>query len=185
MHRPGQPDRSRYQGGTRSAAGVMGESGPRGAHERKDMGRFTTIALVVPCLLLDNHAKGVFARPGAFGFPGMLAVRAGEGELCSESILTVREYRRLKSVEHGKNIAGTGKRDAGFLSTHTAVYNAINRQRHLISRRRFKIDRAAAFAQWRASRALPEIRSIPGRCRPDTKDATMPYERMVCGIERV
>lgn len=36
-----------------------------------------------------------------------------------------------------------------FLSSHAAVYNAINFQRHLIPRRHLKIYRAAALAQWK------------------------------------
>ena len=36
-----------------------------------------------------------------------------------------------------------------FLSAHAAVYNAFNLQRHLISRRRMKVHRAAALAQWK------------------------------------
>ena len=36
-----------------------------------------------------------------------------------------------------------------FLSSHAAVYNAFNFQRHLIPRRYLKIHRAAALAQWK------------------------------------
>ena len=36
-----------------------------------------------------------------------------------------------------------------FLSAHAAVYNAFNLQRHLISRYRMKLHRAAAIAQWK------------------------------------
>ena len=40
-----------------------------------------------------------------------------------------------------------------LLSVHSAVYNAINIQRHLISRRTLRIFRAEAVAQWHAATA--------------------------------
>ena len=41
-----------------------------------------------------------------------------------------------------------------FVSTHAAVYNTFNVQRHLISRRTLRIFRAEAMAQWRAATAV-------------------------------
>jgi transposase-like protein len=35
-----------------------------------------------------------------------------------------------------------------FLSTHAAVYNLFNTQRHLVSRRTFRTYRAQAMATW-------------------------------------
>ena len=40
-----------------------------------------------------------------------------------------------------------------FVSTHAAVYNTFNVQRHLISRRTLRIFRAEAMAQWRTATA--------------------------------
>jgi putative transposase len=51
-----------------------------------------------------------------------------------------RQRRRFRS-------SGSAQK---FLSTHFAVYNHFNVQRHLISRRTMKAFRAKAFANWRA-----------------------------------
>ena len=40
-----------------------------------------------------------------------------------------------------------------FLSTHAAVHNTFNVQRHLVSRRTLRIFRAEAMAQWHAASA--------------------------------
>jgi putative transposase len=40
-----------------------------------------------------------------------------------------------------------------FVSRHSAAYNTFNVQRHLISRRTFRVFRAEAVAQWQAATA--------------------------------
>jgi putative transposase len=37
------------------------------------------------------------------------------------------------------------------VSTHSAIYNAFNLQRHLISRKTMRTFRVAAFAEWSAA----------------------------------
>lgn len=54
--------------------------------------------------------------------------------------------RRRERCWIGFKDPGTTQR---FLSTHAAVYNVFNLQRHLIPRRHMKILRAAALAQWK------------------------------------
>ena len=49
-----------------------------------------------------------------------------------------RQHRRIRSP-------GSAQK---FLSTHAAIYNQFNTQRHLISRPTLKASRAAAFAEW-------------------------------------
>jgi putative transposase len=36
-----------------------------------------------------------------------------------------------------------------FVSVHASVYNHFNQERHLYSRRNFKLNRTAALAEWR------------------------------------
>jgi len=36
-----------------------------------------------------------------------------------------------------------------FVSVHASVHNHFNRERHLYSRENFKLNRAAALAEWR------------------------------------
>lgn len=38
-----------------------------------------------------------------------------------------------------------------FISTHSAIYNTFNLQRHLVSRKTMRTFRAAAFAEWSAA----------------------------------
>lgn len=40
-----------------------------------------------------------------------------------------------------------------FISTHSAIYNTFNLQRHLVSRKTLRTFRAAAFAEWNAPSA--------------------------------
>ena len=40
-----------------------------------------------------------------------------------------------------------------FVSTHSAIYNTFNLQRHLISRKTLRIFRAGALAEWNAAAA--------------------------------
>jgi putative transposase len=40
-----------------------------------------------------------------------------------------------------------------FVSTHSAIYNTFNIQRHLISRKTMRIFRSAAMAEWNAASA--------------------------------
>ncbi len=36
-----------------------------------------------------------------------------------------------------------------FAAVHSSVYNHFNQERHLYSRKNFKLNRAAALAEWR------------------------------------
>ena len=57
--------------------------------------------------------------------------------------------RRERKMQRFKS-PGSAQR---FVSMHSAVYNAFNVQRHLISRRTLRSFRAEATAQWRAAAA--------------------------------
>ena len=57
--------------------------------------------------------------------------------------------RRERKMQRFKS-AGSAQR---FLSSHTAVYNTFNVQRHLISRRTLRGFRAGAMEQWRSAAA--------------------------------
>ena len=52
--------------------------------------------------------------------------------------------RRERKMQRFKSAASVQR----FLSTHAAVYNLFNTQRHLISRRTLRIYRAQAMATW-------------------------------------
>ena len=41
----------------------------------------------------------------------------------------------------------------GFVSTHSAVYNTFNTERHLVSRKTMREYRDRAFAEWQAASA--------------------------------
>ena len=57
--------------------------------------------------------------------------------------------RRERKMQRFKS-AGSAQR---FLSSHAAVYNTFNVQRHLISRRTLRGFRAGAMEQWRSAAA--------------------------------
>ena len=57
--------------------------------------------------------------------------------------------RREHKMQRFKS-AGSAQR---FLSSHAAVYNTFNVQRHLISRRTLRSSRAGAMEQWRSAAA--------------------------------
>jgi putative transposase len=57
--------------------------------------------------------------------------------------------RRERKMQRFKS-AGSAQR---FLSTHAAVYNVFNTQRHLISRQTLRTSRAEAMATWQAATA--------------------------------
>ena len=40
-----------------------------------------------------------------------------------------------------------------FVSTHSAIYNTFNIQRHLVSRKTMRVFRGAAMAEWSAASA--------------------------------
>ncbi len=40
-----------------------------------------------------------------------------------------------------------------FVSTHSAIYNTFNIQRHLVSRKTMRVFRRAAMAEWSAASA--------------------------------
>jgi transposase-like protein len=51
--------------------------------------------------------------------------------------------QRFKSQGHAQR----------FVSTHSAIYNAFNLQRHLVSRKTLRTFRTAALAEWNAASA--------------------------------
>ena len=75
--------------------------------------------------------------------------------------------RRKRKMQRSKS-PGSAQR---FLSTHSAVYNTFNIQRHLISRCTLRAFRAEAVAQWHAAtsavwgRPYAEGLSAPARFR--------------------
>jgi putative transposase len=58
--------------------------------------------------------------------------------------------RRRKRKMQGFRSAGSAQR---FLSSHSAVYNTFNSQRHLVSRRTLRLFRTEAAGQWRRATA--------------------------------
>jgi transposase-like protein len=54
-----------------------------------------------------------------------------------------RKMQRFKSQGHAQR----------FVSTHSAIYNAFNLQRHLVSRKTLRTFRTAALAEWNAASA--------------------------------
>ena len=61
-----------------------------------------------------------------------------------------RPVRRRERKMRGFKSPGSDQR---FVSVHAAAYNALNVQRHLISRRTLRAFRAEAMARWRAATA--------------------------------
>ena len=48
----------------------------------------------------------------------------------------MQRFRRMRSLQT-------------FAAVHSSVYNLFNRERHLNSRRNFKLNRTAALEEWR------------------------------------
>ena len=68
--------------------------------------------------------------------------RLRENNRAENSHLPIR--RRERKMQRFKTPASTQR----FLSTHAAIYNAFNTQRHLISRRTLRVFRDHASAVW-------------------------------------
>lgn len=73
--------------------------------------------------------------------------RLRENNRVENSHLPVR--RRERKMQRFKS-QGQAQR---FVSTHSAIYNTFNFQRHLISRKTMRIFRSAAMAEWKAASA--------------------------------
>jgi putative transposase len=73
--------------------------------------------------------------------------RLRENNRAENSHLPVR--RRERKMQRFKS-QGQAQR---FVSTHSAIYNVFNLQRHLVSRKTLRIFRAAASADWNAASA--------------------------------
>lgn len=94
---------------------------------------------------------GLLSYPAALRDLGCLS-RHGPGRLrdnnrVENSQLPVR--RRERKMQRFKS-QGQAQR---FTSTHSAIYNTFNIQRHLISRKTMRIFRSAAMAEWNAASA--------------------------------
>jgi putative transposase len=61
-----------------------------------------------------------------------------------------QEVRRRERKMQGFKSPGSAQR---FLSTHSAVYNTFNLQRHLIARRTLRLFRGEAAEQWQKATA--------------------------------
>jgi len=73
--------------------------------------------------------------------------RLRDNNRVENSHLPVR--RRERKMQRFKS-QGQAQR---FVSTHSAIYNTFNLQRHLVSRKTLRTFRAAAFAEWNAASA--------------------------------
>ncbi|RVQ66394.1 IS6 family transposase [Croceicoccus ponticola] len=73
--------------------------------------------------------------------------RLRENNRVENSHLPVR--RRERKMQRFKS-QGQAQR---FVSTHSAIYNTFNTQRHLVSRKTLRIFRTAAMAEWNAASA--------------------------------
>jgi len=73
--------------------------------------------------------------------------RLRDNNRAENSHLPVR--RRERKMQRFKS-QGQAQR---FVSTHSAIYNTFNTQRHLISRKTLRSFRAAAMAEWNAASA--------------------------------
>jgi len=73
--------------------------------------------------------------------------RLRDNNRVENSHLPVR--RRERKMQRFKS-QGQAQR---FVSTHSAIYNTFNLQRHLVSRKTLRIFRAAAMAEWNAASA--------------------------------
>jgi len=51
-----------------------------------------------------------------------------------------------------------------FAAVHSSVHNHFNQERHLYRRQNFKLNRAAAHAEWRQLSARLDL--LPGAARP-------------------
>ena len=85
--------------------------------------------------------------------PGQLSVAINSRGACvtnnrvENSHLPVR--RREPKMQRFKS-QGQAQR---FVSTHSAIYNTFNIQRHLVSRKTMRVFRRAAMAEWSAASA--------------------------------
>jgi len=71
-------------------------------------------------------------------------ISAGDGRTIGPKI-RIRPTRRERKMQRFKSARSAQK----FLSTHAAVYNTFNVQRHLISALSHRVLRTAAMSTWR------------------------------------
>ena len=89
---------------------------------------------------LKRHRK-----PEAIVTDGLRSYPAAMHELGNNERREVR--RRERKMQQFKS-QGQAQR---FVSTHSAIYNTFNLQRHLVSRKTLRTFRAAALAEWNAA----------------------------------
>jgi len=84
-------------------------------------------------------------RPTIWG--SKAAISAGDGRTIEQRNSHQPTRRRERKMQRFKS-AGSAQK---FLSTHAAVYNTFNIQRHLTSAQTKRVLRAAAMSTWRTA----------------------------------
>ena len=98
---------------------------------------------VAPELLVTDKLRSYAAAFREIGMTARHEQGLRQNNRAENSHQPVR--RRERKMQRFKSAASAQR----FLSTHAAVYNHFNTQRHLVSRRTFRTYRAQAMATWR------------------------------------
>jgi putative transposase len=96
-----------------------------------------------PKVIVTDRLKSYRAAMKIIGNESTQEVGQWKNNRCENSHLPFRrreyamlKFRRMRSLQR-------------FVSIHTSVFNHFNKERHLISRDRYKIQRKAALVEWR------------------------------------
>ena len=124
---------------------------------QKRRNKAAALKLLKKLLKRQGFVPDAFVTDGLASYQAALKVLKGQhrhkpGRLrdnnrVENSHLPVR--RRERKMQRFKS-QGQAQR---FVSTHSAIYNTFNLQRHLDSRKTLRTFRAAAFAEWNAASA--------------------------------
>jgi putative transposase len=101
-----------------------------------------------PAEIVTDKLPSYGAALGALGMKGKHVTGGRCNNRVENSYLPIRQRERRMQ---GFKSAGSAQR---FLSTHAAIYNTFNVQRHLISRRTLRQFRAEAMSRWDAVTAV-------------------------------